>query len=140
MTNHEFSQLTDHLEYFGYSIEDLDDGNAYKATHEAYGNVFIRPMGHQFLHSNYWMISEKASSEDLQLLKIINRLNQSNYVSTYSVMDDGGLRIDAVYTGEYTKFSYGEFVDYFQKDIVRIMGDDDELRNYREQSKLELVN
>jgi len=92
------------------------------------------------LHSNYWLISESATNDDPDLLKIINRLNQSNYVSTYSIMEDGGLRIDAVFAGEYSKQSYGEFIDDFHQDIVRALRNDDELNDYREQKRLALVN
>jgi hypothetical protein len=135
-----FSKMASHLEFFGYEHE-IDEEDSYiRAEHEGYGRVFIRRMGRIMLHSNYWHIGEHASSDDLELLMIINRLNQSNYVSTYSIMDDGGLRIDAVFTGEYSKVSYGEFIDDFHQDIVRAIRADEQLRQYRDKPKLASVN
>ena len=132
--------LARHLEFFGYTNEFFEEDPGFKADHEGYGKVFVRPMGRIVLHTNYWLISENASDEDAELLMIINRLNQSSYVSTYSVLKDGGLRIDAVFAGEYSKSSYGEFIDDFHQDIVRAIRNDEELRLYREQRRLASVN
>ena len=75
-------------------------------------------MGHGIVHSNYWNIDEHASDQDAELLGIVNELNRGAYSSTYSVLEDGALRIVAVYYGEYSRQHYGDFMDDFHRDRV----------------------
>ncbi len=100
----------------------------------------MRPIGHHVLHSNYWMVSDNATDDDAEFLKIVNHLNWTSYVSTFSVMQDGSLRIDAVFCGEYSRQTYGEFIDDYHQDIVRAIRSNEELRAYRDASHPEIVN
>lgn len=129
-----------HLEYFGYHTESFDESPGFMAQTEGYGRIFVRPLGRGIVHSNYWNIAEHASDQDVELLSIINELNRSSYVSTYSVLEDGGLRIDAIYYGEYARLLYGEFMDSYHRDILNALRGSERLRQYREREKLALVN
>lgn len=130
-----------HLEFFGYSdSEFFEDESGFKVVHEGFGKLFVRKFGRNIAHTTYWFISDNTSKDDVELLKIVNDLNAANYVSTYSVTDDNGLRIDAVYSGEYSKPSYGEFITDYHHDILRAVNSNSDLKNYQKQQQLALVN
>ena len=129
-----------HLEYFGYQTENFGESPGFMAQTEGYGRIFVRPLGRGIVHSNYWNIAEHASDQDVELLSIVNELNRSSYVSTYSVLEDGSLRIDAIYYGEYARQLYGEFMESYHRDILNALRGSERLRQYREREELTLVN
>ncbi len=134
------SILAKHLEYFGYSSEFSDEGTEIRAEHESYGKIYIRETGETMLHSAFWFISDDASIDDIELLKIINSLNSTSRVATFSINHDNALRVDAVYAGKYSKRHYAEFIDDLRLDLTRALNSESGLKSYRTQRQLSLVN
>ena len=129
-----------HMDYFGYTSELHEDGNGFRAEHEFYGSVFVRAWGQGVLVSTYWFISDDASRNDVELLAIMNDINLSSLFSKFSVNEDDALQVDAYFSGEYSQITFGEFLDGFQQDNVRVLKDNTAFKNYKTQQKLSSVN
>jgi len=71
---------------------------------------------------------------DDNFYKILNTLNQNATISTYRVWGDENhsLIVEALYSGEYSKISYGKFLDAFSMDNNEKTYNNDKLSMYFE--------
>ena len=121
------TQMQNHIEFLGYEITD-NNNNSFIAENN---NRFfvVKDLTYGILHVSYWPLN----NIDSKLYEIINRANEIANVSVYIVSTDNEkqtLAIEAFYCGEYSKVSYGRFLDLFHKDCAEKLFYNEELKQY----------
>lgn len=118
--------IKNHLEFLGYSAELTevkreDERNFLVAKHSKEPNfiaIEIQPNIVNF-RSNFTTEKTKSSLMDSAINELGSKLDVANI---YYEIEDGKaiLRVDAVYTGEYSKDVFGRFFSLLNKDIAKI--------------------
>ncbi len=101
--------ISSHLEFLGYTIEDLKDEGV-RASHPTYFNAQFRDYRGGILVSLYFTAKAKASEDRLGFHEVVNTLNQAAIAARYYVDDDDNLRVEAYYPGTYERQRFATFL------------------------------
>jgi len=128
--NSTMEQIAKHLEFLGYKIETKVDsgGKPYFIAYNSTANdIVVTPYEPNFTFFQTTLTSVKSPSSDMDAF--VNKANGSFYIArfyyeTNEKIKGTMLRFDAIYTGEYSKESFGKFIDMFRhdQDMIRSMG------------------
>jgi len=126
--DNKLSTIQTHLEFLGYEIDEKEDHLLAVSNRNL---IWISELSYAILHKTYWTMKKEL---DDNFYKILNILNQNATISTYRVWGDEHhtLVVEALYSGEYSKVSYGKFLDAFTVDNNEKIYNNDELSEYLE--------
>lgn len=125
--NDTLTSIKTHIEFLGFEVTEQENGSL--MAKNDYGMIFIKVLNYGILHTSYWRIVKNIDSE---LYKHLNESNSNASIATYRIIDDENpsLVIDSIYSGEYSKISYGRFLEAFKKDDNEHLSDNKELYQY----------
>ena len=124
----EVSELTNkiiaHLDFLGYEVENLtsiDGIDNFFARHPNKSNLFvkyIKDFGFS-VFTFYRMNEEKVGKSRTEFLDLLNTINGTTLMCTYSCDKDNQLIISSWYPSHYEKREFSHFLDSFEADIRR---------------------
>jgi hypothetical protein len=121
MTEFNFDEYVNHLEYLGYDLlkEEIKGVIKYHADHPFFGGIILDEYFCGVISTDFYGPNEHTQNKDknYELLKTINDLNRKTYVSIYNLGDDGLIRKTGFYLGTYNKKAFGSFVQLWNWDI-----------------------
>lgn len=118
-------KVTNHLEFNGFEIndpEELEEGKHIRilAKHKNKSNLMITftDVGMMTFLSLYKINKEKVEEKLLEALTVINKMNAAALICSYSLTDENDrLLCSSWYPGEYSKKSFSDFLEIYEKDI-----------------------
>lgn len=119
-------QIANHLEFLGYKKEITDakddkDRPFLIAKHSSKYNIVGIQFDPNFIRFQISLTTEKRPTERMDEF-IVGANRSANISQIYYDLEEGKviLRIGAVFSGDYSKESFGLFYDWFQGDVARL--------------------
>ena len=122
MNNNISSQITNHLEFLGYKVEDISDDKIdfLLARSENKSNLFIRITKNDFIFiSARYLVSESNKKISEEFLKSLNLVNSRSVFSKWTYEEEKKvltLQIETFVNG-YNKPIFGEVIEIFENEI-----------------------
>lgn len=117
-------KVISHLEFLGYEIQNPKSENNidnFFATHDKnpkYWVKYIEGFGFSFI-TYYTMNEAKITKSRLKFLEILNTINSSTLLCTYSCARNDQLIVSAWLPPHYEKRQFSNFLDSFESDVSR---------------------
>ena len=120
--NADLNHFITHLEFMGYEIEQLDE-KRYKAMHEKYFNMIVKDYVFGVIFISIFGKSDTANRETL--LEFANALNDEAILGRFIVDQDEDLRVEFVFSGDYSKKEFSRFIELIQSDFKAMASHED---------------
>lgn len=129
-------EITDHLEFLGYEIENLDsseNSQRHIAKHSSRPNLVfnaIADIGTSFV-TFYTIDDKKVKKKRDAILEVINKMNNQCLFTSFSISPDSmNFVCSALYLGKYNKKLFANFIDLFENDIKNRIMEADHLKDF----------
>jgi uncharacterized membrane protein YvbJ len=122
--NETLKQMASHLEFFGYEIEKLNSESKMEivaARHTKENNIVLWQIYPSFILFRTGLKTSKSPSSEID--DFINKINKILEITkVYYEMIDNELTIqfEAIFNGKYDKEIFGQFIDFFKNDQVKM--------------------
>lgn len=122
--NENLKQMANHLEFLGYEIERLDsegERELIAARHAKENNIVYWQIYPNFILFRTGLKTSKSSSSEID--DFINKINKALEITKvyYEIIDDNlTIQFEAIFNGKYDKEIFGQFIDFFKNDQVRM--------------------
>ena len=123
LSNEIFKKMSDHLEFLGYKIEIVKpskkgDKELIFATHTQYNNVVISEITPNLILFRINLTTNKKFNDEINVyLNDANRMLNCCKVFYDIDKEMVVLRFEAIYTGDYNKEVFGQFIDMLNNDV-----------------------
>ena len=110
--------VKNHLGYCGYNISDSEAGNL--ICDKGYGPaMLVHCQNNEVMLYGRYQLNQIAQNNLSELLGYVNSLNESAMVVTCTInQKDNFIEFRALYQGDYTKKSFGRFIQYWENDVL----------------------
>ena len=110
--------VTNHLEYLGYTIESEDE--VIMAMKPGYPNLEMSDVTSGTVVRGIYRFNENAEKDTLGLFEYLNDLNLLALVATFVRLEDC-LGFFATYTGKYRRIEFGQFIQNWEYDVTILL-------------------
>jgi len=109
-------QIGNHLQFLGYEV--TSDDKATKAIHSEKWNLFIKTFKGGILFTTFLNGNKFAKNKRNRqaYLEFINSMNQRASVTRFYADDDSDFLMEALWSGDYNKVGFGEFMEQWDVD------------------------
>ena len=121
--------VTNHLEFMGYSVTD-SDGEYLRATHDTHVNIVLKAFRGGILLTAYMGGSSYAADHYDDFCELVNGLNANAAAARYYVDSDIDLTIEGYYPGKYDRTQFSVYMEAFNLVISELAAEYDELEKY----------
>ncbi len=119
------SQVKSHLEFLGYAVEEKDEDNG-RPTLLCKSNS--KPNIYAWFNKNDQHgfrigFNKEKDLNSIEQYKYLNSKNTTLFLCKLSIDDDGSIRFQAIYTGEYGKTRFAGFIDSLLSEVSNTLSD-----------------
>ena len=109
-------QISNHLQFLGYEV--TSDDKITRATHSANFNFLMKTFIGGVLLTAYLGGNKFAKNKRNRqtYLEFLNAMNRTANVTRFYADDDSDLVMEAVFSGDYNKAVFGEFIEQWNLD------------------------
>ena len=134
MTLEEIKALTEHLSYFGYTVEVTSDDQWYAVKHPRGLDFYMRFLSYGVrLHCSWFFTSPSPGHQPAGFLEFINKANEEALIgSLFSVLgpgpDDCEIRLCALLSARYERSHWAALLEFWRHDLDYLQSKLPELR------------
>ena len=108
--------ISNHLEFLGYTVTDLETQR--RATHARRWDILFKEYKGGVLFTAYLSSNEYAKEQENRqaYLEFSNAMNEVASVARFYVDKDQDFAMEALWSGDYERIRFGEFMDLWDAD------------------------
>ncbi len=129
MQSNKLENIKNHLEFLGYEVEvnTNDSGNRMLVSKSKNKPNLISFFGkpednfEAIIFRSIW--NGLKNIETVDQFRYLNKMNVDGLVKSYANLNDNTLTFETLYTGDYAKKSFGDFIDLFTGEVQRTIAE-----------------